>query len=105
MMAPSTVSPMSGWTYFIRLYRGAGTPCYPRFPAMPSTQELPPLIDRELLFGNPEIAAAQISPDGQYLAFIRPWNDTRNVWVKRTTEPFSAARLLTTATRRPVPGF
>ena len=29
-------------------------------------QGLPPLIDRELLFGNPEIAAAQISPDGKY---------------------------------------
>jgi hypothetical protein len=32
-------------------------------------QGLPPLIDRELLFGNPEIAGAQISPDGKYLAF------------------------------------
>ena len=24
----------------------------------------PPLIDRELIFGNPEYAGAQISPDG-----------------------------------------
>ena len=43
---------------------------------------LPPLIDRELLFGNPEISGAQISPDGKFLAFIKPWKDTRNVWVK-----------------------
>jgi hypothetical protein len=33
---------------------------------------LPPLIDRELIFGNPEIAGAQLSPDGKYLAFQKP---------------------------------
>jgi dipeptidyl aminopeptidase/acylaminoacyl peptidase len=66
---------------------------------------LPPLIDRELLFGNPEIAGAELSPDGKFLAFLKPWHDTRNVWVKRTDEPFSAARLMTTETKRPIPGF
>ena len=66
---------------------------------------LPPLIDRELIFGNPEIAAAQISPDGKYLAFIKPWKDTRNIWVKRTEEPFSSARLLTTEAKRPIASF
>jgi dipeptidyl aminopeptidase/acylaminoacyl peptidase len=71
----------------------------------PENQGLPPLIDRELLFGNPEIAAPQISPDGQYLAFLKPWKGTRNVWVKKFSEPFSAARLLTTETKRPVAGF
>lgn len=66
---------------------------------------LPPLIDRELLFGNPEIAGAELSPDGRFLAFLKPWNDTRNVWVKGVAEPFSAARLMTTETKRPIPGF
>src|SRR5579883_3568027 len=66
---------------------------------------LPPLIDRELLFGNPEITGAQLSPDGQYVAFIKPWKETRNIWVKKTSEPFSAARLLTTETKRPIPGY
>ncbi len=66
---------------------------------------LPPLIDRELFFGNPEIAAAQISPDGQFIAFLKPWNDTRNIWVKRTEEPFTAARRLTGETKRPIPAF
>lgn len=66
---------------------------------------LPPLIDRALFFGNPEIVGAQISPDGQYIAFIKPWKDTRNVWVKKTDQPFSAARLLTADTKRPIPGF
>jgi dipeptidyl aminopeptidase/acylaminoacyl peptidase len=65
----------------------------------------PPLIDRELFFGNPEIAGAQISPDGQYIAFLKPWSDTRNIWVKRTSEPFTAARRLTSETKRPIAAF
>jgi hypothetical protein len=63
------------------------------------------LIDREIIFGNPEIAAAQISPNGQYIAFLKPWKDTRNLYVKAVNEPFSAARLLTTETKRPIPGY
>src|SRR5512134_2570164 len=66
---------------------------------------LPPLLDRELFFGNPEIAGAQLSPDGQYMAFLKPWSDTRNIWVKKTGEPFEAARRLTAETKRPIPGF
>ncbi|HEY1339489.1 MAG TPA: alpha/beta fold hydrolase [Bryobacteraceae bacterium] len=70
-----------------------------------AAEGLPPLIDRELLFGNPEIAGAQLSPDGKYIAFLKPWKDTRNVWVKKTSEPFSAARLLTTEAKRPIAGY
>src|ERR1700691_4148925 len=66
---------------------------------------LPPLIDRELIFGNPEISGAQLSPDGKYLAFQKPWKDTRNIYVKGVEEPFSAARLLTAELKRPIPGY
>jgi dipeptidyl aminopeptidase/acylaminoacyl peptidase len=65
----------------------------------------PPLLDRELFFGNPEIAGAQLSPDGKYVAFLKPWSDTRNIWVKKTEEPFDAARRVTAETKRPIPGF
>jgi dipeptidyl aminopeptidase/acylaminoacyl peptidase len=65
----------------------------------------PPLIDRELFFGNPEIAGATLSPDGKYVAFLKPWNDTRNIWVKKTEEPYSAARLVTAEKKRPIPAF
>ena len=71
----------------------------------PAAQSLPPVIDRELIFGNPEIAAAELSPDGQYIAFLKPWKDTRNIWVKKVADPFSAARLLTTETKRPIPAY
>jgi dipeptidyl aminopeptidase/acylaminoacyl peptidase len=71
----------------------------------PPAQAVPPLIDRELIFGNPEIADAEISPDGRYISFLKPWKDTRNIWIKKVGEPFSAARLLTTETKRPIPGY
>lgn len=67
--------------------------------------QLPPMIDRELFFGNPEIAGAQISPDGKYISFLKPYNDTRNVWVKGINEPFDKARVLTAETKRPVGGY
>jgi dipeptidyl aminopeptidase/acylaminoacyl peptidase len=65
----------------------------------------PPLLDRELFFGNPEIASAQLSPDGRYVAFLKPWSETRNIWVKKTSEPFDTARLLTSEKKRPIPAF
>ncbi len=68
-------------------------------------ESLPPLLDRELFFGNPEIAAAQISPDGKYIAFMKPWKETRNIWVKKTGDSYDKARLVTAEPKRPIPGF
>ena len=65
----------------------------------------PPLIDRELLFGDPEISGAQLSPDGKFLSFIRPYNGTRNIWVKGLAEPFDKARPMTNDQSRPVRGY
>ncbi len=74
-------------------------------PAGQKAAGLPPLIDRELFFGNPEISGAQISPDGRFIAFVKPWKETRNIWVKKTEEPYSAARLVTADPKRPIPAF
>jgi dipeptidyl aminopeptidase/acylaminoacyl peptidase len=65
----------------------------------------PPLLDRELFFGDPEIVGAEISPDGRYIAFLKPLDGVRNVWVKRAEEPFDCARPITRDTKRPIPGF
>lgn len=73
--------------------------------AGPLPAQLPPLIDRELFFGEIEIAGAQISPDGQYISFLKPYQGARNIWVKKASEPFSAARPLTAETKRPIPGY
>ncbi len=42
-----------------------------------------PLIPRELLFGNPERTAPQISPDGKRIAWLQPdKNNVLQVWIK-----------------------
>ncbi|HEX8749077.1 MAG TPA: S9 family peptidase [Pyrinomonadaceae bacterium] len=74
-------------------------------PARAQSGSMPPLIDRQLFFGDPEISGAQISPDGQFISFIRPFKGTRNIWVKRASEPFSAARPITNDTKRPIPNY
>src|SRR2546427_5209239 len=74
-------------------------------PAAAQPSGLPPIIDRELFFGDPEISGAQISPDGKYIAFLKPLNNTRNIWVKKTEEPFSAAKPVTADTKRPIPAY
>src|SRR5512143_1903947 len=45
--------------------------------------ELPPLIPRDLLFGNPERTSPSLSPDGSRLAWLAPdTNNVLQVWVK-----------------------
>jgi dipeptidyl aminopeptidase/acylaminoacyl peptidase len=65
----------------------------------------PPVIDREIFFDDPEISNAQISPDGRYIAFMKPLNKTRNIWVKEAAAPFSSAKPITADTKRPIPGY
>jgi dipeptidyl aminopeptidase/acylaminoacyl peptidase len=65
----------------------------------------PPIVDRELYFGDPEISGAQLSPDGRHIAFLKPLKGTRNVWVKAASEPFEKARPVTADTKRPIGQF
>jgi dipeptidyl aminopeptidase/acylaminoacyl peptidase len=45
--------------------------------------ELPPLISRDVLFGNPEKTSPRMSPDAQRLAWLAPdKKDVLQVWVK-----------------------
>src|SRR4030042_3462658 len=67
--------------------------------------ELPPLLDRELFFGDPEISGAKISPDGRFISFIKPYNNVMNIWIKERGEPFDKARPLTGDETRPVTSY
>ena len=49
-----------------------------------------PLVSRDLLFGNPDKASVQISPDGKYLSFLAPVNNVLNVWVGPVEDPEKA---------------
>ena len=71
-------------------------------PAVDHQTGLPPLIERELFFANPEITGAQLSPDGQFIAFQKPLNGVINVWVKGIDEPMEAAQPVTADTESPV---
>jgi hypothetical protein len=52
---------------------------------MPQSQHMaafPPLIPREVLFGNPDKFSPRISPDGRLLAYCAPHKGVLNVWVR-----------------------
>ena len=48
----------------------------------PAWAQLPALIPRDILFGNPEKAGPRVSPDGKMLSYLAPDNGVMNVWVR-----------------------
>ncbi len=73
-------------------------------PMAKKTATLAPIIDREIFLGNPEIAGGQLSPDGKFISFLKPYKGVLNIYVKRTEEPFEKAKQLTD-NDRPVGGY
>ena len=66
---------------------------------LPTAGEIPPLIPRKLLFGNPDRASAQVSPDGAQISWLAPLDGVLNVWVSPADNP-AAARPVTRDTGR-----
>ena len=89
---------------FVFMMCCAAAPIQPQNTSTVKT-ELPPLLDRELFFGDPEISGAQISPDGRFISFIKPYNNVMNIWIKERGEPFDKARPLTGDLTRPVTSY
>jgi dipeptidyl aminopeptidase/acylaminoacyl peptidase len=58
-----------------------------------------PLIPREILFGNPDRAAARLSPDGTHVSFLAPVNGVLNIWVA-PADRIEAARAVTQDAKR-----
>lgn len=75
------------------------------FAQMSKTTQTIPLIDREIFFDNPEIAGGQLSPDGQWMSFRKPYKGVMNIWVKKTNEPFDKAKPVTADEKRPISGY
>jgi dipeptidyl aminopeptidase/acylaminoacyl peptidase len=72
---------------------------------MQETEAVPPLIDREVFFDDPVIAGGQISPDGAYISFLKPYEGTRNIWVKTLDAPFEEALPVSNETARPISSY
>ena len=67
--------------------------------------ELPPLIPREVLFGNPQIMSVNLSPDGRWISYLAPDQGVLNLWV-RDLDGQSPGRVLTQQRDRPqMPGY
>ncbi len=49
-----------------------------------------PLIPRQTLFGNPDKASTQLSPDGAHLSYLAPVDGVLNVWVGPADNPDAA---------------
>lgn len=81
----------------VTTFVGCQTPKQPK--------EQPPIIDRELLFDSPEIAGGQISPDGKFISFIKPYKGTQNIWIKKLEEEFTDAKPVTADTLRPIRSY
>ncbi|MBW2700075.1 MAG: S9 family peptidase [Deltaproteobacteria bacterium] len=73
-------------------------------PMLKDGKGAPPVIDRQLFFGDPEISGSQLSPDGKWLSFIKPYKGVRNIWVKASGQAFDQAKPIT-ADLRPVPVY
>jgi dipeptidyl aminopeptidase/acylaminoacyl peptidase len=62
------------------------------------------LIPRSVLYGNPQKANLQISPDGKWLSWVGPVNGVLNVWVS-PSDDVSKAKSVTADTTRPVRSY
>lgn len=65
--------------------------------------EQPPLIPREVLFGNPERVGVKISPDGKWISYLAPHEGVLNIWLQ--SRDGGEPRPLTAYTDRPMPGY
>jgi dipeptidyl aminopeptidase/acylaminoacyl peptidase len=69
----------------------------------PSEHRTPPLIPLRDLFRNPERTAYQISPTGEAIAFLRPYENRLNVWVQPVKG--GEARQVTAVTERDITSY
>lgn len=68
------------------------------------TEKMTPLIPRATLFGNPERVSVQLSPNGQKLSYIAPFEGILNLWVGDAKDPKSM-RPFTHNKKREVAGY
>jgi len=73
------------------------------FSCTPKSQQPAPLIPMKDFFRNPVKSSFQLSPNGEYLAFMQPWEDRMNVHVQKIGE--DKVTRITESTARDIAGF
>ncbi len=63
-------------------------------PAPALAGDEPPIISRDVLFGNPDRSAVRLSPDGTVISWVAPLDGVMNVWVAPLAD-IKAARAVT----------
>lgn len=81
---------------------GASGPGQPGSAAKASYDAVP-IIPREVLYGNPQKAGPQISPDGKHLSYLAPDQGVLNVWVRTIGK--SDDRPVTSDRKRGIRGY
>jgi len=66
-------------------------------------ERIPRLIPMEDFFKNPESTGYDLSPDGEHLAFLKPWQNRLNVHVQKIGE--EEVTRITSATERDIAGY
>ena len=62
-----------------------------------------PLIPMEDFFRNPEQSGFQLSPNGEYISFMKPWERRMNIFVQKIGA--EEAVRVTSATERDIPAY
>ncbi|NLH50289.1 MAG: S9 family peptidase [Myxococcales bacterium] len=76
----------------------------PVVPAIAAKPVIPPLIPRQVLFGNPDRAGVQLSADGQKISFLAPVDGVLNVWVG-PADDFTTAKPVTSDKKRGIRNY
>jgi dipeptidyl aminopeptidase/acylaminoacyl peptidase len=58
------------------------TTCFSLLLPVQGEDTVPPQIPLQDFFRNPQAAGFSISPDGKYLALLKPWNNRLNIWLE-----------------------
>ena len=74
-------------------------------PSTMAAEPATPLLDREVFFGNAEVAFGNLSPDGKMWAFSRELDGILNIWVNGVDAPLDQAWPITDDRERPVTNF
>ena len=64
----------------------------------------PPLIPRDIFFGNPDKTAARISPDGTRISYLAPVDGVLNVWIG-PSDDLASAKPVTNDTGRGIRSY